>query len=391
MPWRECFARIASWRFVDASMLIEPSKPSSSSAPGARPADRRRHCGRAVARGQWLAIVVLGLTGVAAFGIAPDTALETVPIATSSNARCRFRNSPRRPRRHRDVLARGARPARRYDRQPARARRASTIPTPCSSCACDPAARPLYQLRPGRPVHVAVDDDGRPAGAARSSRATGEHARDRRAHDGGFHAAQQSGRRGSAHHAAHRARSAARCSARPTRPACRTGDHARARRRLRRRHRLLPRPAARRSLHGALRNALRRRRGRRHRPHPRRRVRQRRQTHARLPVARRRRQRAATTPTTAAARASAFLRSPMEFSRITSGFSLARFHPILQTWRAHKGVDYAAPDRARRCGPPPTASSRSPAGRAATATSSSFATTAATRRSTATCRDSPPA
>ncbi|HEX3136399.1 MAG TPA: M23 family metallopeptidase, partial [Casimicrobiaceae bacterium] len=32
-----------------------------------------------------------------------------------------------------------------------------------------------------------------------------------------------------------------------------------------------------------------------------------------------------------------------EFSRITSGFSNARFHPILQTWRAHKGVDYAAP------------------------------------------------
>ncbi len=39
----------------------------------------------------------------------------------------------------------------------------------------------------------------------------------------------------------------------------------------------------------------------------------------------------------------AFLRSPMEFSRITSGFSNARFHPILQTWRAHRGVDYAAP------------------------------------------------
>jgi murein DD-endopeptidase MepM/ murein hydrolase activator NlpD len=39
----------------------------------------------------------------------------------------------------------------------------------------------------------------------------------------------------------------------------------------------------------------------------------------------------------------AFLRSPMEFSRITSGFSGARFHPILQDWRAHKGVDYAAP------------------------------------------------
>ena len=33
----------------------------------------------------------------------------------------------------------------------------------------------------------------------------------------------------------------------------------------------------------------------------------------------------------------------MEFSRISSGFSLARLHPIMQTWRAHKGVDYSAP------------------------------------------------
>lgn len=39
----------------------------------------------------------------------------------------------------------------------------------------------------------------------------------------------------------------------------------------------------------------------------------------------------------------AFLRSPLEFSRITSGFSHSRLHPILQTWRAHKGVDYGAP------------------------------------------------
>ena len=39
----------------------------------------------------------------------------------------------------------------------------------------------------------------------------------------------------------------------------------------------------------------------------------------------------------------AFLRSPMEFSRITSGFSLARLHPIWKTWRAHRGIDYAAP------------------------------------------------
>ena len=39
----------------------------------------------------------------------------------------------------------------------------------------------------------------------------------------------------------------------------------------------------------------------------------------------------------------AFLRSPLEFSRVTSGFSSSRYHPILQTWRAHKGVDYGAP------------------------------------------------
>lgn len=38
----------------------------------------------------------------------------------------------------------------------------------------------------------------------------------------------------------------------------------------------------------------------------------------------------------------AFLASPLPFSRVTSGFSM-RMHPILQTWRAHLGVDYGAP------------------------------------------------
>jgi len=38
----------------------------------------------------------------------------------------------------------------------------------------------------------------------------------------------------------------------------------------------------------------------------------------------------------------AFLRSPLEFSRVTSGFAM-RLHPILNEWRAHKGVDYGAP------------------------------------------------
>lgn len=39
----------------------------------------------------------------------------------------------------------------------------------------------------------------------------------------------------------------------------------------------------------------------------------------------------------------AFLRSPIEFSRVSSGFTNSRFHPVLNKWRAHKGVDYASP------------------------------------------------
>ena len=35
-----------------------------------------------------------------------------------------------------------------------------------------------------------------------------------------------------------------------------------------------------------------------------------------------------------------FLASPLEFSRVTSGFK-TRFHPVLKQWRAHQGVDYA--------------------------------------------------
>jgi len=38
----------------------------------------------------------------------------------------------------------------------------------------------------------------------------------------------------------------------------------------------------------------------------------------------------------------AFLRSPLEFSRVTSGFGMRR-HPLFQQWRAHQGVDYGAP------------------------------------------------
>lgn len=43
----------------------------------------------------------------------------------------------------------------------------------------------------------------------------------------------------------------------------------------------------------------------------------------------------------------AFLKSPLEFSRVTSGFSSARLHPVFQTMRAHKGIDYGAPTGTR--------------------------------------------
>ncbi|GMV08058.1 MAG: hypothetical protein AMXMBFR53_43330 [Gemmatimonadota bacterium] len=38
----------------------------------------------------------------------------------------------------------------------------------------------------------------------------------------------------------------------------------------------------------------------------------------------------------------AFLLKPLEYRRISSRFSSGRFHPILNRWRAHRGIDYAA-------------------------------------------------
>lgn len=38
----------------------------------------------------------------------------------------------------------------------------------------------------------------------------------------------------------------------------------------------------------------------------------------------------------------AFLLKPLAYRRISSRFSNSRYHPVLQTWRAHRGVDYAA-------------------------------------------------
>ena len=42
-----------------------------------------------------------------------------------------------------------------------------------------------------------------------------------------------------------------------------------------------------------------------------------------------------------------FLRSPVEFTRVSSSFSTGRFHPILNRMRAHQGVDLAAPSGTR--------------------------------------------
>jgi murein DD-endopeptidase MepM/ murein hydrolase activator NlpD len=39
-----------------------------------------------------------------------------------------------------------------------------------------------------------------------------------------------------------------------------------------------------------------------------------------------------------------FLKSPLNFTRISSFFSQSRFHPILKLYRPHHGVDYAAPE-----------------------------------------------
>lgn len=38
-----------------------------------------------------------------------------------------------------------------------------------------------------------------------------------------------------------------------------------------------------------------------------------------------------------------FLKAPLKFSRITSGFSMKRFHPVQKIYKAHLGTDYGAP------------------------------------------------
>ena len=39
----------------------------------------------------------------------------------------------------------------------------------------------------------------------------------------------------------------------------------------------------------------------------------------------------------------AFLKAPLNFSRISSRYTKKRFHPVQKRWKAHLGTDYAAP------------------------------------------------
>ncbi len=39
----------------------------------------------------------------------------------------------------------------------------------------------------------------------------------------------------------------------------------------------------------------------------------------------------------------AFLQAPLKFSRLSSGYTQRRFHPVQKRWKAHLGTDYAAP------------------------------------------------
>ncbi|MEO9135096.1 MAG: peptidoglycan DD-metalloendopeptidase family protein [Casimicrobiaceae bacterium] len=115
-----------------------------------------------VSPGQAIAIVVLGLAGVAAFGITPDTSLDTPSVRSISRAL------------QLPVIKTAAVANERYWREE-RVQRGDTIGSLLARASVvdadavtflrtDPAARALYQLRPGRPLQVATDDDGHLAG-----------------------------------------------------------------------------------------------------------------------------------------------------------------------------------------------------------------------------------
>ena len=287
--------------------------------------------------GQWLALAVLGLSAMAAFGLAPGTALETVPTHTIERA------LPR------PALADAGDDHATYWREE-RVQRGDTIgsllaragvddPAAMQFLRTDPGARPLYQLRPGRPVRVAVDDEGdlvamkllTGAGDMLTiERADGEFRTQRSAVTEEVRTTLRSGEiRTSLFGAADLAGI-------PDTVTTALADvfagdidfyHD-----LKRGDRFTVVYEARfvdgepvgtgRLLAAEFEN---------------------RGTTLRAFYFRDAEGNDGYFTDTGRNARSAFLRSPMEFSRITSGFTLARFNPILQQWRAHQGIDYAAP------------------------------------------------
>ena len=113
----------------------------------------------AASPGQWLAAAALALSGVAAFGIAPGSAVDPEPSQFVQRALDAPVVTP--------LAAGGA-----GYWQEERVRRGDTVgsilarlgiddPETMAFLRTDPAARPLYQLRPGRGIAVETDDDGR--------------------------------------------------------------------------------------------------------------------------------------------------------------------------------------------------------------------------------------
>ncbi len=294
---------------------------------------------RNVAPGPALAVAVLGLAGAAAFGITPGSTLETVPTFTVS----RVLPTPRLVPAHD-----GAAP---YWRE-ARVQRGDTIgsllaragvddPAAFAFLSTDPSARPIYQLRPGRPVRIATTDASGRLASLRMLTSDGDHLVIARARDGFVAtrepAASEPGVAAAAGVVESSLFAAADAAGLPDAVTLGLADafggdidfyHD-----LRRGDRFAvvyetsridgePQGAGRvlaaefvsqgRTLRAFLWRAPDGREG---------------YYDATGQSARR-----------------AFLRSPMEFSRITSGFTQARFHPILQTWRAHRGTDFAAPE-----------------------------------------------
>jgi murein DD-endopeptidase MepM/ murein hydrolase activator NlpD len=115
-----------------------------------------------VSPGQALAIAVLGLAGVAAFGITPDTTLDTPSVRTISRTLPLPAVSVADPSDERywreERVERG-------DTIGSLLARASIVdPDALAFLRSDASARALYQLKPGRPLQVASDDDGRLSG-----------------------------------------------------------------------------------------------------------------------------------------------------------------------------------------------------------------------------------